>query len=421
MNNLEKQRELAREVFLIGVAAADPAAALAARLDQAPLKPLTEGKYIVVSVGKAACAMVTEAIRQIPAQTAFEALAVTNYENATEISGCRVLASGHPVPDANGERAGKEVISLLRGAGKNDVVLALISGGGSALLPCPVEGVSLADKAKVSQILLGAGVDIVEMNMVRQQLSQLKGGGFLSFAAPAKVQAFILSDVIGDDLRAIASGPTVSPIGSRQTAVALLEKHGLWEDIPASVQAHLSAKGQENKKFPPAENTLVGSNRISLEALRTRSNLDIQIASDHLTGDVNDAAKFILETVNKTPSSEPLALVFGGETTVQLTGTGRGGRNQELALRFAVLARQSGLQGDWVFLSGGTDGRDGPTDSAGGLVDGKTLDRIKAAGLDIEQILSNNDSYAALAASQDGLIIGATGTNVADIQIFLRS
>lgn len=404
-------RNTAIALFNAAVKAADPALALRSHLADLPA---VEGQYVVVSVGKAACAMAEEAIANLPKGTRFEAIAVTNYENERAVAGCRVMASGHPVPDENGAKAGQAVIDLLDTTVVGDVVLALISGGGSALLPAPVAGVSLADKSEVSRILLGAGVEINEMNAIRQQLSRLKGGGMVRHAAPAALRGYILSDVIGDDLRAIASGPTVAPITTPAGAIALLHVHGIFDDMPASVRAYLSANAPEPNPII-AENTLIGSNRHSIDAMSAISP-DALVISDALVGDVNDAAREIVSAAIANPDK---TLLFGGETTVILTGDGRGGRNQELALRVARLAEGTDL-GDWVFLSGGTDGRDGPTDAAGGIVDSGTLQRIRDAGHDLDALLANNDSYAGLAAAGDLLMSGATGTNVADVQVFIR-
>ena len=405
-------RQRAVRLFEAAVKAADPAQALRPYLTDLPE---IAGRYVLISIGKAACAMMEEAIANLPKDARFEAIAVTNYENARNIPRCVVMAAGHPVPDENGEAAGQAVMSLLQTTTVDDVVLALISGGGSALLPAPVEGVNLADKAEVSRILLGAGVDITEMNMVRQQLSHLKGGGMARLASPAKVHSYILSDVIGDDLRVIASGPTVAPIATRNAARELLTNLNVFDQMPVSVRDYLKVNAPETEPAR-AENNLIGSNGHSLHAMQTASGDGI-IVSSSLTGDVEDAADFIIQSAMKNHAE---TLIFGGETTVTIRGNGKGGRNQELALRVAMLAENADL-GDWLFLSGGTDGRDGPTDAAGGIVDKHTTQRIRDAGENPEALLANNDSYAALKAAGDLLMTGATGTNVADVQVFLRA
>ncbi len=412
----EKQmRETAKALFADAVKAADPALAVRVHVDKFGLPaPQDGGQTCLIAVGKAAPAMLAEALKHVKGPCS--ALAVTHHDNAQTVQGAEVMTAQHPVPDAAGQLAANRVLELLHGASASDQIIALISGGGSALLPAPAAPLTLADKQSVNQLLLESGLDIVEVNTIRQQLSELKGGGFLRHAAPAPVTALILSDVVGDDLRAIASGPTVAPIGSRATAVELLTKHGLWGRLPNSVQT-LLASPQESVNLPPADNHLIGGNSQSLNAvLRAATGLAATIIMPPLVGDVAEAAQRIFSTAAALEMSEPTLLIFGGETTVKLRGSGLGGRNQELALRVAQLATE-GLACNWVFLSGGTDGRDGPTDAAGGLVDGGTLARIAAAGQDAEALLANNDSYAALQAAGDLLITGATGTNVADVQL----
>lgn len=418
MTSVTSLRSTARLLFDAAVQAADPAAAVLRGFAEAPPPaPTAGGRCIVIAIGKAAPEMLREALRLLPKVD--DALAVTHHENDALVPGAEVMRAGHPVPDEAGALAAARVIELLQTALATDCIIALISGGGSALLPAPPPGVSLRDKAKLNDLLLAAGLDIVQMNMIRQQVSQLKGGGFTRLAAPAPVFAYLLSDVIGDDLRAIASGPTVSPIGTPETAIDLLRTSGIWADVPTSIQAHLErAQKQDTTTVTKARNTLVGSNSLSLFNMqKAAQNLDLNttIENGALTGDVGEAAAAIVAHMAEVP--EPTALLFGGETTVKLSGSGLGGRNQELALRVAMQAPN--LTQDWVFLSGGTDGRDGPTDAAGGIVDAGTVDRIASSGVEVDALLANNDSFAALNAAGDLLITQATGTNVADVQVLL--
>lgn len=406
-------RQSALHLFDKAVEAADPAIALRRALAEHPL-PQPKGQLHLIAIGKAAPAMLREAMAHIDGDV--PALAITHYENDMDVPGAEVIRAAHPVPDAQGLRAGEAVVSRLAGLGADDAVAVLVSGGGSALVPAPVEGVTLEEKAAVNRLLLGAGLDIVKMNLVRQQLSRLKGGGLLRHAAPAPVTAYILSDVIGDDLRAIASGPTVGPIGTRAEAKAVLEKAGVWEACPASVRAHLS-EDVAPPATPKATNHLIGSNRKSLEAmLSAAEGFDARIVSDALEGDVDDAAQEVLRAAAAAPKDKAQALIFGGETTVNLRGDGRGGRNQELALRVALAAKDFDLPENWLFLSGGTDGRDGPTDAAGGIVGPGTA---AAIGPEAQALLANNDSHEALRRAEALLMTGATGTNVADVQVFL--
>ena len=412
-------RELAKSLFKAAVEAADPVSAVRRELKKNPLPELAEGRYIVIAVGKAACPMMEEALRHIPASTRVSSLVVTNYENARDIAECNVMASGHPVPDANGILAGDAAAKLALMAGEDDRVLCLISGGGSALLPAPVPGLKLSDKVAVNKILLSQGVGIKDMNLVRQQLSLLKGGGLARLSHPAPVRSLIISDVIGDDISAIASGPTAAPLGGKSDAKMKLQELKIWYLFPENIQALLSEEDESAALDIKVENVLIGTNRKSLEAIRDAApDWNPRIATDRLEGDVAQAASKILSEVRKSTAERPELLIFGGETTVKIQGDGKGGRNQELALRIAMMAGEG--PGEWVFLSGGTDGRDGPTDVAGGLVDAGTADRIREQGLNPADFLNNNDSYHALEAAGDLLKIGATGTNVADVQIFLR-
>lgn len=394
-------RRTARDLFDVAVRAADPALALRQSLAKAPFP---KGRPIIIALGKAAVPMLREALAHLPDA---QSILITNAENKIDMAGVQVFIAGHPIPDQQGELAGKAVMAALDSATDQDCIIALISGGGSAMLPAPVAGVTLAEKMLVSKMLLAGGYSITEMNLVRQHLSRLKGGGFLRSHAP--VTAYILSDVIGDDLRVIASGPTAEPIGTRADAVALLQP--IWADLPRSVQSHLMQPAPELPPHRAAQNHLIGSNRQSLNAVQAAQH-GAQIVNSALIGDVAEAARLIAQASRTAPKGAQ-CLIFGGETTVTLRGTGRGGRNQELALRVAI--ELQGFDRDWVFLSGGTDGRDGPTDAAGGIVDKDSLGRMQTPW----DHLDNNASYDALQSSGDLLMTGGTGTNVADVQILM--
>jgi hydroxypyruvate reductase len=338
-------------------------------------------------------------------------LAVTNYENVPDVADFPVMGSAHPLPDANGIAAGAEVVEILSEAGADDHVVLLLSGGGSALLPCPAGEMSLEDKMAVTDLLLKSGADITEINQVRRALSKLKGGGFAELAAPTKVTAFILSDVPGDDLKDIASGPTVPGSTDPAAARAVLEKFSLWDRIPSTAQQVLSAEAGAVGDIR-VDNHLIGANSISVAAMASSG---AEIVSDWLEGPVAEAATLFVELIAKGPG----IYVCGGETAVEVTGSGLGGRNQEMAMRVAMLAEERGLDGAWAFLSGGTDGRDGPTEAAGGIVDYATAARMRDGGVDPEALLADNDSFHALKASGDLVMTGGTGTNVADLQILI--
>lgn len=411
-------RQSAFEAFQVGVRAADPTQTLQSAIVKTPPVFSEHGQCIFIAAGKAACKMADVVLRHIPKAKIKTAVAVTNYENHIDIAGCQVFGAGHPVPDANGLKAAQTIISALSEAQNGDHVLVCLSGGASALLPAPVSGLTLADKAQANEVMLKGGFDITEINLVRQALSKLKGGGMLKYAHPATVQSYILSDVLGDDLRVIGSGPSVGRIGATAEARELLQTTGIFAQMPKAVQQVLEKNRFEQEDILPKPNAvLIGSNAQSLAAMA--AHVKAKIYSKPLTGDVQTAADVIINKVLKHDRKAPFALAFGGETTVTLTGTGQGGRNQELALRVAVAAETAGIRGRWCFLSGGTDGRDGPTDAAGGLVDPGTVDRIAEKGGNIQNFLANNDSYAALLMSGDLLITGPTGTNVADLQLFL--
>ena len=406
-----------RSAFQTAIDQADPEAAVARHMTALPHN--TNGRVIVIAAGKAAPAMLRGAMAHLG--ESIEALCVTHKENQDRIENIPFFNSGHPIPDDVGLQATQKISDVLAMTTADDHVIALISGGASALLPAPAQGISLADKQALNAALLASGLDIVEMNMIRQQVSTLKGGGLLRQAAPASVSAYILSDVVGDDLRAIASGPTVAPLGTKTSARERLQQIDAWHTLPTSIQTYLQGPNV-NDDLPSASNTLVGSNRQSVEAAAAhlRSDFNIITIAEPLVGDVGTAAETIIAALdNHLPVSAPTAIVWGGETTVQLRGDGRGGRNQEMALLVAQHLNARNPSPTVHFLSGGTDGRDGPTDAAGAIVDAGTWARITDAGLDPAALLANNDSYAALQASDDLLITGATGTNVADIQILM--
>ena len=406
-----------RSAFQAAIDQADPKAAVARHMTA--LSHNANGRVIVIAAGKAAPAMLRGAMAQLGQN--IEAICVTHKENQDRIENIPFFNSGHPIPDDVGLKATQMITEILARTTADDHVIALISGGASALLPAPAQGISLADKQALNAALLASGLDIVEMNMIRQQVSTLKGGGLLRQAAPAHVSAYILSDVVGDDLRAIASGPTVAPLGTKTSARDRLQQVGVWDTLPTSIQTHLQGP-DVNDDLPNASNTLVGSNPQSVEAAAAhlRSDFNVIAIDEPLVGDVGTAAETIIAALdNHLPVSAATAIVWGGETTVQLRGDGRGGRNQELALLVARHLNARNPSQTVHFLSGGTDGRDGPTDAAGAIVDSGTWPRITDAGLDPVALLANNDSYAALQASGDLLITGATGTNVADIQILM--
>lgn len=394
-----------------GIDAADPARAVTAAIPHALADPPGDGGvWHLIALGKAARTMAGAALSHLPDA---QALVITNASNDAPLDRAQILTSGHPVPDAAGEAAARQVEALLAACRPQDRVLALISGGGSAMLPAPVEGVTLAEKQEVNRLLLSSGADISQTNLIRQALSRLKGGGWLTICA-APVTALILSDVPGDDLRAIASGPTVAPIGSIAEAAELAKELGIWDRMPGSVRTALQRPEDRGTPRAPVRNLLIGSNGHSVQAMIAAG----AVKGGALDGDVEDCAQALVAIAASCPPGQ--ALAFGGETTVRLTGTGMGGRNQELTLRFARAAAQAGLPGPWVFASLGSDGRDGPGEAAGGVVDDTTLTRLAEAGVDLDAALADNASTRVLEVAGGLVVTGATGTNVADLAVFAR-
>ncbi len=361
-------------------------------------------------------------------------LAVTNYENVQAIPGVEVIGADHPLPDIAGLTAASKCAEIAQNAKADELLLVLVSGGGSALIPYPVTSVSLQDKILTTQLLLASGATINEINCVRKHLSCLKGGGLARLTAPADCHALILSDVLGDDVSASASGPTVPDATTYTDAVDILKCKSIWQQIPDAVRAYLQAGMQGNNPETPKAHesffkkmayTLIGSNKISLDALTQAAQdhgFETILYTDQLCGEASVQSEKLVAFAKEQISRihhKPIAIVAGGETTVTLKGHGKGGRNQEVALAFAIHAEYQKLPGNWVFLSGGTDGRDGPTEAAGGIVDSGTIQRIINAGANPANLLAENDSFSALKAAHDLLMTGATGTNVADLQLLL--
>lgn len=422
-------KQHALQIFQAGVAAADPYQAVQRCLN---LQALPSGKIHLIAFGKAACAMASAAVELIPAsRLAGTGIVVTNYENVTTVANVEVIGAGHPLPDTRGFQAAQKIAQRVSQARADEWVLVLISGGGSALIPYPVAGITLDEKIATTNLLLACGADIQEMNCVRKHLSQLKGGGLARLAAPANVHALILSDVLGDDLSTIASGTTVADNSTYAEAISVLKNKSVWLAVPESVRHHLEQgeKGliaetpkPNDSVFKHTSHVLCGSNTLSLQAAQHAAEqlgYETRLYSERLCGIAKEEAEQLARYAASIRTTKPLALLAGGETTVQLKGNGKGGRNQEFALAFALAAEKHGLTGQWTLLSGGTDGRDGPTDAAGGIVDAVSLPAMINAGINPHAYLDNNDAYTALHSSNNLLMTGATGTNVADLQILL--
>ena len=371
------------------------------------------GRVLLVAAGKAAWQMAHAAVEALGRVDG--GVVVTKYKHVRgEILGVNCYEAGHPVPDENSFAATEKALELVRGLAAEDTVLFLLSGGGSALFEKPLlPGTELQD---ITGQLLASGADIVEMNTVRKRLSAVKGGRFAQLCAPAQVYSIVLSDILGDPLDMIASGPAYPDRSTCAQARAIAEKY----QLPLSEQARTLLDRETPKELDHVETVITGSVRelcAAAAAVCQRLGYETHILTDQLCCQAREAGSF-LASIARTHGQEGRSLAFlaGGETVVLLTGKGLGGRNQELALSAAEGI--SGMENALIF-SLGSDGTDGPTDAAGGIVDGQTQGRLAQAGLTIHQVLADNDAYHAL-EKVDGLIrTGPTGTNVNDVAVVL--
>ncbi len=386
-----------------------------------PDKP--RGRCIVVGAGKSAAVMAA-ALEAAWPDVAMSGAVVTRYGHAVPTQRIEVIEASHPVPDANSERGAKRLLELVQGLGPDDLVLALISGGGSALLALPADGLTLADKQAVNRALLASGATITEMNAVRKHLSAIKGGRLAAAAAPARVMTLAISDVPGDDPAVIASGPTVPDATSFADARALVARFGL--DLPAQVIARLARDDDETPKpgsLPNAEFHLIATPAMALRAAaETARGLGLTplILGDALEGESRELGIVMAGIARSVrdhdlPLAAPALLLSGGETTVTIGSgrAGRGGRNTEFLLGLAVAL--AGLPGVWA-VAGDTDGIDGTEDAAGAIVTPDTLARAEAAGLLARAVLGGHDSYSLFDAIDDLIRTGPTLTNVNDIR-----
>ncbi len=372
-------------------------------------------RLCVVGFGKGAYGM-AQAVSYNLGDLISSGAVVTKYGHSKgDLAGkIRVFEGGHPVPDENGHRGSREIIKLVQDTREDTLVLCLISGGGSALFVCPTDGVSLQEKQMVTEALLKSGCDINELNAVRKCISKVKGGGFADLAYPSKILSLIVSDVLGNRLDVIASGPTAtSSTGSRE-ALDVLERYGLLDKkIPQGV-VEVIRHDRRHQRPVHAENIIIADIKKALSAAHNKARklgFDAEIITDTLSGDVEGAVKRLLSEIKPNQ-----LLISGGETTITVTGSGRGGRNMDLALRFAAE-----IEGNpaITLLSAGTDGTDGPTDAAGAIVNGSTIAKGRALGLDARQYIDNNDSYGYFEQTGGLFKPGPTGTNVMDIQLML--
>ncbi|WP_414653359.1 glycerate kinase type-2 family protein [Geminicoccus sp.] len=409
-----------RGLFEQAVRAADPLFAVPPFLPEPPV-----GRTVVVGLGKAAAVMAQAVERHWPGP--LEGVVVTRDGHEAPTERIEVLSASHPVPDERSEAGAKRLLAAVEGLGPDDLVLCLVSGGGSALCALPAPGLTLADKIAVNRALLHSGASIDEMNCVRKHLSGFKGGRLARAAAPARVVSLLISDVPGDDPAVIASGPTVPDPTSFADALALVRRYRL--DLPDAVRRHLEAGAEETPKpgdpvFQRVENRLIAAPQRSLEraaGFARAQGIRPVLLGDALEGESREVGRVmagIARSVRRhgEPSPAPCVLLSGGETTVTVRGQGRGGRNVEFLLGLAVaLADERDV---WA-IAGDTDGIDGAEEVAGALVTPDTLARARAAGLDAHRMLDDNDAHRFFAALGDQVVTGPTLTNVNDVRAIL--
>ena len=439
----EAVRAHLRILFRAAVSAVDPRSLIrhSVEVEQAQLRvrqgedesqektfPLP-GRVLVIGAGKGAGPLAEE-LESVLGERVAAGVVVIPREQTPRLRRIAVVRGEHPLPGSGSVTGAEQIAALLARKDPSDLICFALTGGASSLLVSPAAGLSLDDKLTVNRLLLACGAAIHEINIVRKHLSRVKGGGLARWAFPATLISFILSDVVGDDLSTIGSGPTVPDPSTFADALAVLARYDLLGRVPPAVLAHFRKGGAgalpETPKpgdaiFTHAHNCLIGSNRLALHAAaKTAQRLGFatRIIDQPLSGDTTEAAHGFAGALRPLlrACAAPLCVLAGGETTVRVTGPGKGGRNQEFAL---VVARE--LQGDtnWALLSAGTDGVDGPTDAAGAFVDGRSVGRATARGLDPLAALRENDTYPFFAALGDLFTPGPTGTNVMDIKIAL--
>jgi len=438
-----KLRQHASAIFAAGVAAVDPKAAVQRALRREGAKIFLSNhaisakdfrNFYVIGAGKAAASM-AEGVEETLDNLVAGGVVVTKDGHGLPLHRIKVLEASHPLPDQRGEKAAEQMLQVARSAGADDLVICLISGGGSALLPLPAPGLTLDDERRVTDLLLASGATIEEMNIVRKHLSSIKGGQLARAVYPAKLYTLVLSDVIGDPLDIIASGPTVPDSSTFAEARKIMMVTGVWPKAPEVVRAHIEMgcagaiaenPKQDDGVFTFAHTEIIGNNAMALEAAELhahRLGYNTLILSSRVQGEARDIGRFYAAIAHEIvycerPAETPACVLAGGEPTVTLRSKlGKGGRNQELALSTAIDI--DGLPG-CLFLAAGTDGTDGPTDAAGAFADGKSIARAKTSGVaHPTSFLRDNDSYNFFRTIDDLFITGPTRTNVMDLHILL--
>ncbi|MEI8698492.1 glycerate kinase type-2 family protein [Mesorhizobium sp. ISC15] len=407
-------------IFNAAVAAADPQRTIRDRLPAMP-----KGRTIVIGAGKGSAQMAAafEKVWDGP----IEGLVVTRYGYGATCQRIGIIEAAHPVPDAAGLEASRRLLEKVQGLTADDLVVALISGGGSALLPSPAGGLTLADEIAVNEALLASGAPIAAMNTIRKHVSTIKGGRLAAAAYPAKVVSLVVSDIPGDNPALVASGPTVPDSGSRENALASIAAYDMR--LPAAVMAHINSPAAEapcgdDPRFSRNEVHLIASAGVSLEAAAAearRQGIEAVILSDSIEGEAREVggvhAAIAREVATRNrPFPKPVLILSGGETTVTVRTKGKGGRNSEFLLAFAI-----GISGmaSVHALAADTDGIDGSEDNAGAFADGSTVARMRAAGVDAKAMLAGNNAWTAFNAIGDLFVPGPTGTNVNDLRAIL--
>ena len=424
-----RRRAAARAIFDSALAAA-AVRPLVLRALAAVTPPA--GRVVVVGAGKASGAMAS-AVEEAWGERVAGGLVVVKDGHLAETRRVQLVEAGHPVPDARGAAAARDLLALVQGAGADDLVLTLISGGASALTPAPAPPITLGDKQVMTRLLLAAGADINQLNAVRKHCSVLKGGQLARAAAPARVAALLLSDVIGDPIDVIGSGPTAPDASTFGEALAILDRFDLRQRAPASVRDRLErgARGEiaetpkpDDSIFERVANAVIGNNQLVVDAAASRAaalGLAPHVLTRSLHGEARDVARELVAlgreiAAGRGPVAPPACLIAGGETTVTVRGDGIGGRCQEFALAAALeLEGRDGM----VVLAAGTDGSDGPTDAAGAIADGDSAARARHQGLDPRAHLDRNDSNPVFAALGDLVVTGPTNTNLLDLYLVL--
>jgi glycerate 2-kinase len=407
-------------IFEAAVAAADPERTIR---DHFPAKP--KGRTIVIGAGKGSAQMA--AAFEKAWDGPIEGLVVTRYGYAAPCERIEIIEAAHPVPDEAGLKAARRLLEKVSGLTEDDLVVALISGGGSALLPSPAPGLTLADEIAVNEALLASGAPIAAMNTIRKHVSDIKGGRLAAAAYPAKVVSLVVSDIPGDEPALVASGPTIAGDGSRADALILVQVYGM--KLPDAVMAHLNSPDADaplagDPRFARNETHLIASAAVSLEAAAAeakRQGIEAVILSDSIEGEARQvgsvhAAIAREVTTRNRPFAKPVLILSGGETTVTLRSKGKGGRNSEFLLAFAMGI--DGVAGIHA-LAADTDGIDGSEDNAGAFADGSSVTRMRAAGVDAKAKLAGNDAWSAFDAVGDLFVPGPTGTNVNDLRAIL--